>query len=649
MVRTYKPKTTRNLMSDQKIQDAIKDVLSGDCNVSKAAKLHSIKRTTLRDRLRKITKLGNNEFGETKHLSEIVGKYSSKYTSNQVFTNDEERDLCEYLNKSCGLQYGLSKTTVQHFVYEYAKEYNIKMPSFWMEKHKAGIDWLQGFMKRNQEFLHPNEDNTTEWFFKSLQNLLDKQKTSPTNIYCLDEMAIPTKLEEGTWPTKSFNKQVLIVKMVVISNAVGVTLPPAYIFPRIRLKKQAMYGGPIGCLGISSKKSQMTIEGLLRLLEHIRMNTNFSKYNPIILIMDFHICVSSFAVVKFCQENGVHLITFPSHMPDQLKPLKIVPFKKFEEYLLISFKDFLAHNSRITIYDIPMLSNIPFIKSFHMEDIRNGFKQSGIYPCILQNSCESYDGGKFSGLFTAAKSDLHFQTEYMKGQYDYTGFKQRAIESDCFEISLPNKYLKEPEVIGSSGKGNTKYQIQPVSVKDIISEQCDINLPFSNDNSWFTQYLPELDEMILSEEKDTVSPDRNLQDSFEYLSSEGIAPNKTLNWDHGEDPSKFLSFKRLFENKSLPTDHGQINSVTNCLDDICGIKSSDENGSNDNVSLDISVDQLFPISPPYKLSHINNISPHNNLQLFANTNSKSKGNFIYVRYKGKVVLCWRNDPLHTAN
>ncbi|KAF5290723.1 hypothetical protein FQA39_LY14642 [Lamprigera yunnana] len=138
MVRTYKRKTDRASISEEDIVAAVKDVLDGRLSIRNAAINHDIKKSTLENRLNKIKKRKteenrNAETGEslavqpTKEL-ELVDKesenndlspetmdlatvgcdskivfqwpFQSKYSTQQVFTVNEEKRGVEFLDQA---------------------------------------------------------------------------------------------------------------------------------------------------------------------------------------------------------------------------------------------------------------------------------------------------------------------------------------------------------------------------------------------------------------------------------------------------------------------------------------------------------------------------------------------------------------------
>ena len=68
--------------------------------------------------------------------------FKPNYSSAQVFSNEEENLLMDYLLKSASLYYGLTPITTRKFAYLFAKENNKKIPNNWIHKEAASLDWL---------------------------------------------------------------------------------------------------------------------------------------------------------------------------------------------------------------------------------------------------------------------------------------------------------------------------------------------------------------------------------------------------------------------------------------------------------------------------------------------------------------------------
>jgi len=69
----------------------------------------------------------------------------------KIFSCAEETELVDYILQAGTIYYGLSTIEVRKFAYEYAAA-NLpveKIPRTWRNAERAGMDWLQGFMKRH--------------------------------------------------------------------------------------------------------------------------------------------------------------------------------------------------------------------------------------------------------------------------------------------------------------------------------------------------------------------------------------------------------------------------------------------------------------------------------------------------------------------
>ncbi|XP_039969680.1 uncharacterized protein LOC120781524 isoform X2 [Bactrocera tryoni] len=172
------------------------------------------------------------------------------------------------------LVHGFTCTMARKFVFEYATINDIAMPLSWVDNEKAGIDWIQAFMKSNQDLSLRKPQNTSLYrltvfkksavmeFFDNMQHLLKNNSLSPCDIYNLDETGITTVLQSPKVISSKGRRTVSqvasvergsLVTMVGIVNASGNALPPVYVFPRIKYKEHFVNGSPNGCLGITDK------------------------------------------------------------------------------------------------------------------------------------------------------------------------------------------------------------------------------------------------------------------------------------------------------------------------------------------------------------------------------------------------------------
>lgn len=217
MVRNYKKKTDRIFIDEDQFRKAISDVLNKLETPTTAAIKYHIKRTTLNSRLKKLQSIScsrsandQNCADDSGHLSEIEipeGVYQSKFTSKQIFTASEESELTEYIKKCSQLQHGLTYNSTRKFAYEFAQINKKTFPEKWHENQMAGLDWIQGFLKRNNTLSLRKPESSSlarstgfnklavDEFYKNLSDLMEQHKFDPKNIYNLDESGVNTVMD----------------------------------------------------------------------------------------------------------------------------------------------------------------------------------------------------------------------------------------------------------------------------------------------------------------------------------------------------------------------------------------------------------------------------------------------------------------------
>ncbi|GLV33551.1 hypothetical protein CBL_21471, partial [Carabus blaptoides fortunei] len=177
--------------------------------------------------------------------------------------------------------------------YDYAKKLGKSIcATKWGNSKTAGIDWLQGFMKRNPLLSLRKPENTSlsrassftkhniQEFFQNYERALQSKEFSPDRIYNLDETGVSTVLQSPNVVAKKGSKQVgqivsaergTSITICGIINAIGNTIPPVFIFPRARFRDNMLIGAPTGSLGLANSPSSgwMTRDLFLKVLEHM--------------------------------------------------------------------------------------------------------------------------------------------------------------------------------------------------------------------------------------------------------------------------------------------------------------------------------------------------------------------------------------------
>lgn len=260
MVRTYKKKRpTRPEIPSDVLKQARKNVIEKTMSLRTAAVTFNIPKSTLFDSVVRAKKRLHNNINDSGNEGSESEEESgvSKYATRQVFSRNEEIELEIYLKKCSKICYGLTYTLCRELAFEYAVKLGKKYPKNWEINKKAGIDWMQYFMKRHPRLSNRKPENTSiarasafnranvEEFFNNYATAQAKYNFTPDRIWNTDETGITTVLQAPRVIAETGTKAVgqcvstkrgSLVTMCGIISAVGASIPPLYIFPRVRMK-----------------------------------------------------------------------------------------------------------------------------------------------------------------------------------------------------------------------------------------------------------------------------------------------------------------------------------------------------------------------------------------------------------------------------
>jgi len=396
MVRNRKqPERKIGNVSSERMKDAVNEVIEGGKSIRSVGKMYDIKFSTLR---RYVTKAKENENKESM-------SYAPCYNCRQIFTENEERLLHDYLIKASNIQYGLTRTQVRKLAYDFASCNKKNFPESWSTNGLAGEDWFSGYMTRfpNLALRRPeatslsratsfNKTNVKN-FFDNLETVLQKYKFSPNDIYNTDETGCTTvQIVRNTRVIACKNqKQVgkitsgergTLVTMLGTINAAGNSVAPFMVFPRVHFKESMLHGAPPGTVGASHQTGWMTAEIFKTFMEHFIKSTKCSKQRPVLLILDNHDTHLSIETIDLAKDNGVIMLTLPPHCSHKLQPLDRSVYGPFKAFYNQAANAFMINHpgTPITIYDIAQIVGNAFPSAFTPKNIIVGFKVTGIYP-----------------------------------------------------------------------------------------------------------------------------------------------------------------------------------------------------------------------------------------------------------------------------
>jgi len=293
--------TDRTEFSDEAIKLAIQRVLDGEAAL-KVSKATGIPRTTIR---RKVALIKNDP-----DLS-ISACISPNFKKSQVFTDEQETKISEYLENCSEMFYGLTTNQTRELAYQTAVFNKLRYPKSWDRDKKAGIDWFLGFMNRRPNlslrrpealsiarasaFNKTNMDN----FFDKLETVLMSFQFEGKQIYNLDESGFTTVQSKMPKVVGSRGKKRVgqmssrergeLVTVCCIVSAVGEAVPPFFVFPRKRFNVDMMMrNAPEGSAGTATSNGWMNSEKFIEVMRHFKLHVRPTADYPVLLLMDNH-------------------------------------------------------------------------------------------------------------------------------------------------------------------------------------------------------------------------------------------------------------------------------------------------------------------------------------------------------------------------
>lgn len=318
MPRNYQRTTNRQAWSEESMKKAIEAVQENRMGWLAASNTFGVPQATLR---RHALNMNKTLLPNTKGL----GRFKT------TFPPEIERQLVHHIMFLETRLFGLTRTAVQELAFNLAEKNGLKH-NFNREKKRAGQEWLDGFLRRNNDISLRAPELTSAAraqafnkpqvakFFEVYQNLLNAHNFEPHRIYNVDESALTTiQKPQKVFGTKG-RKQIDCltsaekgsnVTVVCCTNANGSFIPPCMIFPRKNMKNELMYEAPIGTLGLAQKSGWMNSEIFVKWLKHFQEHTKSSIDDPVLLVCDGHASHKSIEAFTYAKENGIYMLCLP--------------------------------------------------------------------------------------------------------------------------------------------------------------------------------------------------------------------------------------------------------------------------------------------------------------------------------------------------
>ena len=204
------------------------------------------------------------------------------YNHAQVFSANEENKLSAYLVQA-------STNMTRKLAYQYAIANSRSMPKTWQENAIAGDDWLRGFMSRMPHMALRSLEATSlagstafnrhniDMFFNNLTEVHHRHHYGPEDIYNVDETSLITEQKHVKVIASKRTRQIrrmtsaergTLVTVSCAVNAVGNTIQPLFVFPRVDFKSHMLIGGPVGSVGVANASGWMTADNFMVWMKH---------------------------------------------------------------------------------------------------------------------------------------------------------------------------------------------------------------------------------------------------------------------------------------------------------------------------------------------------------------------------------------------
>ena len=177
-----------------------------------------------------------------------------------------------------------------------------------------------------------------------------------------------------------------LVTLSCAVNALGNSIPPYFVFPCVNVQDNWLLTAPPGSDASGHLKATgwMTVETFFKYMKHFVKYTTPLDAKPILLLLDNHTSHISLECITFAKENNITLLSFPLHCSQKLQPLDRTMYGPFKTFYNQATDNWMHEKKNagnfMTIHIIPKLVSYAFPKAMMPENIRSGFRVSGIYP-----------------------------------------------------------------------------------------------------------------------------------------------------------------------------------------------------------------------------------------------------------------------------
>ncbi|XP_071441727.1 uncharacterized protein [Hetaerina americana] len=368
--------------------------LSGEMSARGAALKYKIPSSTLRRRLMKII-----------YANPERNVASSRIGRRRIFTDEQERELINFLNKVERMSFGMNRKQCRVLVYWFAESQGI--PHHFSRSTKmAGTAWFKEFTERHNFHLGITRGArgptrhfraglglaAVKQFFDILGEVREEKKLTACRIYHAISMGFstfPIREQEdasanGSNPTpdSSSIEGGRSVSVLCCASATGDFIPPFLVYPGRKLNIEFLMQSPPGSSVVLEETGSLTEIVFTAFLGHYVDHVGSSPDTPTLLLVDNQPILVSPAVIDFAQRHGIILMGFPSSVPYKLQPLSLTFVEVFRSFFVqvLDISSLSHPESRVAESELAGLFGYAFLSAAVPENVVQGFKNCGIEP-----------------------------------------------------------------------------------------------------------------------------------------------------------------------------------------------------------------------------------------------------------------------------